>query len=263
MNMSNNTNDNFTNMLNTMYAENNLHIHNLIQQNNLIINALLNMSTTTNNARRNRHNTSLTHPITNSIPIINSNTNPITNLYSNTNTNPNRQYIIDNHIQTRTIPSRNRINDIFSNFLEPIVVNPTQSQIEIATRRVRYCDILTPTNTSCPISLDNFNDNDMVTIIRFCGHIFNTEHLNTWFQSNCRCPICRYDIRRYNSTSHTSNTNNTPTTNNSVQNTTSEINLERNNIINLLEDLSGNLIFESFDPNIILNVFDALQSIRR
>lgn len=248
LHMSNNTNDSFTNMLNTMYTENSLHIHNLIQQNNQILNALLNINTTTNNARRNRHNTSLTNPIT---PII----NPITNSFSNTN----RQYIIDNNIQTRTIPSRNRTNDIFSNFLEPIVVNPTQSQIEIATRRVRYCDILTPTNTSCPISLDSFNDNDMVTIIRFCGHIFNTEHLNTWFQSNCRCPICRYDIRSYNTNSHTSNTNNTPISNNSIQNSTSEINLERNDEINLFEDLSGNLIFESFDPNIILNLLNALQ----
>jgi len=238
-NSHNNTNDSFTNMLNTMYAENSLHIHNLIQQNNLILNTLLNMSTNTNNIRRNRHalpNTSL-----------------------NTSSNTNRQYIIDNNIQTRTIASRNRTNDLFSNFLEPIVVNPTLSQIEIATRRVRYCDILTPTNTSCPISLDSFNDNDMVTIIRFCGHIFNTEHLNTWFQSNCRCPICRYDIRSYNSASNT--INNMPNTNNPIQNTTSEINQERiiEPIINLFEDVSGNLIFESSNQDIILNLLNALQ----
>ena len=29
--------------------------------------------------------------------------------------------------------------------------------------------------------------------------------------------------------------------------------------VDLFEDLSGNLIFESFDPNIILNLFNALQ----
>ena len=38
----------------------------------------------------------------------------------------------------------------------------------------------------------------MVSVIRYCGHIFNTDQLNTWFRSNCICPVCRYDIRRYN-----------------------------------------------------------------
>ena len=49
--------------------------------------------------------------------------------------------------------------------------------------------------------MDDFNDNDMVTVIRHCGHIFHTEHLMNWFRSNCRCPVCRYDIRDYNNTS--------------------------------------------------------------
>jgi hypothetical protein len=72
---------------------------------------------------------------------------------------------------------------------------------------------VSPRNRSCPISLENFNDNDMVSVIRYCGHIFNTEQLNTWFRSNCRCPVCRYDIRRYNSTASSEffNTNETTT----------------------------------------------------
>ena len=48
----------------------------------------------------------------------------------------------------------------------------------------------------------------MVTVIRFCGHIFYTEQLNTWFTSNCRCPVCRYDIRNYNSTNSLDNSPN-------------------------------------------------------
>ena len=89
------------------------------------------------------------------------------------------------------------------NFFQPIEIYPTQTQIESATRHVRYNDIITPINTSCPISLESFNDNDMVTVIRHCGHIFKSDQLNTWFRSNCRCPVCRYDIRRYNSTTST------------------------------------------------------------
>ena len=118
----------------------------------------------------------------------------------------NTPYIVDS-IHEYQIPPRNNRNEDFNtnfshilqNFFQPVDVFPTPSQIEASTRRVRYCDIISPRNRSCPISLDTFNDSDMVCVIRFCGHIFNTEELHTWFRSNCRCPVCRYDIRNYNS----------------------------------------------------------------
>jgi hypothetical protein len=112
--------------------------------------------------------------------------------------------------------------DLYQRFFDPIVIYPTASQIEIATRRVLYRDIVTPINNSCPISMDNFNDNEIVTIIRHCGHIFNSDELATWFQSNCRCPVCRYDIRNFN------------------RNTSSISNEERRND-DLVHDTSGNL----------------------
>jgi hypothetical protein len=112
--------------------------------------------------------------------------------------------------------------NLFQSFFDPVLVYPTISQIETATRRVLYRDILAPINSSCPISMDNFNDNDTVTIIRHCGHIFNSDELNTWFQSNCRCPVCRYDIRNFN------------------RNTSSINNQERNNNGDLIHDSRSN-----------------------
>lgn len=85
-----------------------------------------------------------------------------------------------------------------SNFFDPVPIFPTPLQIQRATRIVRYGDIENPLNSSCPISLDVFNEDDTITEIMFCNHLFNTTHLNTWFANNCRCPICRYDIRNYN-----------------------------------------------------------------
>jgi hypothetical protein len=139
----------------------------------------------------------------------------------------NRPYTIEN-FEYYTIPSgqnenersNNRFNQLLQNFFQPIEIYPTQSQIETATRRVRYSDILTPVNRSCPISLENFNDSDMVTLIRFCGHIFNSEQLNTWFRSNCRCPVCRYDIRSYNANASSENIRRNETSEN-VSTTTS------------------------------------------
>jgi hypothetical protein len=119
----------------------------------------------------------------------------------------NTPYIIDNVREYRLPSNRNSRNDasnanfsrLLQSFFQPVEVYPTQSQIESATRRAIYCDIVSPKNRSCPISLDNFEDNETVTVIRQCGHIFRTEELNTWFLSHCNCPVCRYDIRDYNS----------------------------------------------------------------
>jgi hypothetical protein len=118
--------------------------------------------------------------------------------------------------------ARGNLADLYQRFFDPILIYPTASQIETATRRVLYRDILTPINNSCPISMDDFNDNETVTIIRHCGHIFNSDELTTWFQSNCRCPVCRYDIRNFN------------------RNTSAIINQERTN--DFIHDISGNIL---------------------
>ena len=211
------------NILNTMYNDNLRQINNLTdalrniqdsnnQIRNLIV-QLLNVRRTNSNTRQTQHSFNRTNT-----------TNNLGRVYVN-----NRPYIIDS-ISEFTIPrsSLNDTNDsftqLFNSFMQPVEVYPTQSQIEAATRIVRYCDITRPANNQCPISLENFNDNDMVTVIRPCGHIFNTENINNWFRSNCRCPVCRYDIRDYSSTASTEFFNGEQGTNSSSNN-----NLERNN----------------------------------
>jgi len=146
----------------------------------------------------------------------------------------NRPYIIDT-ITEYTIPttSRNSLNNtrynnniltqLLQSFFQPIEVYPTQSQIETATRVTRYGDIIQPINTQCPITMENFNDNDMVTVIRPCSHIFHTDNLMNWFRSNSRCPVCRYDIREYNLNASTEFFNN-PTNPISTTNTTNSTN---------------------------------------
>jgi len=105
------------------------------------------------------------------------------------------------NIQRNTRPVRNNTFDtLLHSFLEPVPTYPSTLQIEIASRNVRYGDIVSPINTSCPISLEIFTDNDIVTIICYCGHIFMASEIHNWFLSNCRCPVCRYDIREYRTT---------------------------------------------------------------
>jgi hypothetical protein len=117
----------------------------------------------------------------NSTPIINS--NPLNNIFSNfSGINMNS----DNN---------NGISEFLRLFAEPVQVYPTQAEIESATRNIKFNDITDPQNTKCPICLEEFTENDTVTIIKHCRHIFKPTELSHWLRSNCICPVCRYDIR--------------------------------------------------------------------
>ena len=87
------------------------------------------------------------------------------------------------------------------NFLEQFYSNipivPTSQQQTDGTLVGPFCQIVNPNNNSCPITLESFDTNSIVTQIRGCGHIFNSSNIQFWFRTNPRCPICRYDIRDY------------------------------------------------------------------
>jgi hypothetical protein len=136
-----------------------------------------------------------------------------TNYYRQNNNNNNIQHNNRQHnYSNRPNYHRNRenyinnptISNLFHTFFDPVEIFPTPSQIETATRVVRFGDIIRPLNSACPISLENFNDNDQVLMIRHCNHIFSNLGLTSWFRSSCVCPVCRYDIRN-----HVSNNTNT------------------------------------------------------
>ena len=81
--------------------------------------------------------------------------------------------------------------------LAPVVVRPTEAEIDIATEEIRYGIVTNPINNVCPITRSEFGDDDRVMQIVHCGHNFNPPSLRHWFQTNVRCPLCRYDIRDY------------------------------------------------------------------
>jgi len=157
----------------------------------------------------------------------------------------NREIVFDSIPYAIDINSANPENEednytrFMQNFLRPIEIFPTNAQIEVATRNVIYSNILNPINVSCPISLENFNDDDVVSVIRFCGHIFNPDQLKIWFRTNCRCPVCRYDIRNYN-------VNTSILENNNIIPQTSDIS---NNRLFQITDVSNNRLFQVNDPS--------------
>lgn len=75
----------------------------------------------------------------------------------------------------------------------------SQSQIENATESVLYTPAAFPEITQCPISLDEFEDGELVCQIRHCRHIFKRRNIMRWLETHTCCPVCRHDLENSNS----------------------------------------------------------------
>jgi hypothetical protein len=175
-------------------------------------------------------------------------------------------------------PSNTRAAEqIFSYFFYPLTEtdvnnNIVQNQVDAsyntihtyignATQTIAY-NPYTTTIVNCPISLDDFQSDEIVTQIRHCGHIFRTQPLMNWLNRNNRCPVCRYDIRNYiQDTTQDISNNNQDTTqdiSNNNQDTTQDT-YEQTQSINTFNNSStfNSLFRESFN-NELLNIFDSI-----
>jgi hypothetical protein len=117
-----------------------------------------------------------------------------------TRPNQNRSY----HRNTDTNPNSNLFDLLFQAIplpatMENVVIRPNEDQIRNATRSIIYNSNNTRiNNNTCPITLEPFEEQQMLTQIMYCGHVFSQDGINRWFEGNVRCPVCRYDIRNYN-----------------------------------------------------------------
>ena len=101
-------------------------------------------------------------------------------------------------ILTYTINSPDNMTDIFNSIFSNVIIRPTQEEIHRATEDLTYNTNLELDQEHCPISLDEFREGDQILRIRHCGHVFGSLSLHSWFNSNVRCPVCRFDIRDTN-----------------------------------------------------------------
>ena len=136
-------------------------------------------------------------------------TNNVANINNDNNINMRNIYnypniISHNNTTTSTSQNNNPMERFITNFLNTPIINnnlrpitPTSEQINNASRLVRYDFIENPSSEICSISLLEFNGNDQVRQILYCGHIFHENSLQEWFTRNTVCPLCRYDIRNY------------------------------------------------------------------
>ena len=81
------------------------------------------------------------------------------------------------------------------------IIHPTIDQFFEATERYNYTSerMNDMNRTRCPISLEDFQLGDELCEIKHCHHVFKWRSLQNWFSRNSHCPVCRYDIRDYTS----------------------------------------------------------------
>jgi hypothetical protein len=154
----------------------------------------------TENTRRQRRRTDNSDSLYDNIHDIFHSTNRASGYDRRTTTIPNifqRLYGQQTNHRTTGQAGGVGLGDFLLSFYDNVPVYPTRDQINNGTRRVLYSNIENPLNSSCPITLENFDDADNVSQILGCGHIFNHESLTSWFRNHVRCPVCRYDIRNY------------------------------------------------------------------
>lgn len=82
--------------------------------------------------------------------------------------------------------------DIQTEDMEPAIVHPTREEIRNSTTE----EILTTNDMPlCTICQENMPSGSRVRRLCYCDHFFHKECIDTWFERNVRCPICRDDIR--------------------------------------------------------------------
>ncbi len=198
-----NTNYNTNNTNNTNY--NNIPRYNRF--NNRHNNTRLN-NTRLNNTRLN--NTRLNDNMNNQNLYMN-NIRNLDYLYNfNPNTLSNRIASNFRNQQVFTEPFSNLLNQFPNNFnnLSPVVVRPSQQQIENATEQINNTET---SQVICPITQETFNENTLIIRIIHCQHCFSREAIMNWFNRSVLCPVCRYDIRDFpNNSIPTDTSNNSP-----------------------------------------------------
>lgn len=77
----------------------------------------------------------------------------------------------------------------------------TQSSEELITI-TQFGNLQEPLNLECPINFETFSNDDIVSRINSCGHVFGSNALTTWIINNNNCPVCRQLIDRLQPHNH-------------------------------------------------------------
>jgi len=78
------------------------------------------------------------------------------------------------------------------NFMNAVIVRPSPETI---TANTTVSTVSASTNEVCAICQDGYEVGNERRSLNACHHTFHKSCIDTWFQENVHCPVCRHDIR--------------------------------------------------------------------
>ena len=124
--------------------------------------------------------------LNNSVIYLNNSITYLNNLVNTINVQQNQQQQQNQH-------NAYLLNYTFDDF-EKLSVANLNAIINTNCEDIYYEYISSPNNDTCAITQETFTNNDKVTILKSCGHVFNSCAIKKWLMQHQTCPNCRYNI---------------------------------------------------------------------
>ena len=79
-----------------------------------------------------------------------------------------------------------------SDFMEPVAVAPSRAHIDAGST---LHTSLVESEAPCSVCQDAIRTGETIRRLNHCSHVFHQNCIDTWYQRNVHCPVCRHDIR--------------------------------------------------------------------
>ena len=79
-----------------------------------------------------------------------------------------------------------------SRFSDPVIVRPTAEQVEAGSVLRTSLGLV---ELSCAVCQHSVTEGEIIRRLLPCNHQYHRDCIDTWFQRNVHCPVCRHDIR--------------------------------------------------------------------
>ena len=107
----------------------------------------------------------------------------LNNISTNTSINTSTNISTNTNILNTSLYERNPVKNVITD------------EVKDSLQPIKFKDIINKeNNTSCAITQDEFNDEDIVIQLP-CSHCFNNDAILHWLtEESCECPVCRYKL---------------------------------------------------------------------
>lgn len=134
--------------------------------------------------------------------------NMVNNTNTNTNTNTNSNINSNNYVPSQMEESfLNYFDELLGRSRETQPIGLTEDEVNTVCVESRFNVNDDNQTLSCPICVASYEDTEEICTLVSCNHNFHKTCLTRWLQNHDTCPLCRANVREYQTTNTNTNTN--------------------------------------------------------